>query len=93
MGEERGEGGKRRGGGGKREGEKEGGRGERKGGGRGQGEVAAKQRRRDHHAEAEALEANVRRDFHKLRSNQAKVAARAAGGAVDVSADDFDDAD
>ena len=40
-----------------------------------------------------ALEANIRRDFHKLMSNQSKVAARAAGRAVDVSADDFDDAD
>ena len=36
---------------------------------------------------------NIRRDFHKLMSNQSKVAARAAGRAVDVSADDFDDAD
>ena len=42
-------------------------------------------------SEADALEANIRRDFHKLMSNQSKVAARAAGRAVDVSADDFDD--
>ena len=59
----------------------------------GQGRDAAKQSLRDHPDEADALEANIRRDFHKLMSNQSKVAARAAGRAVDVSADDFDDAD
>ena len=56
----------------------------------GQGRDAAKQYLRDHPDEADALEANIRRDFHKLMSNQSKVAARAAGRAVDVSADDFD---
>ena len=59
----------------------------------GQGRDAAKQYLRDHPDEADALESNIRRDFHKLMSNQSKVAARAAGRAVDVSADDFDDAD
>ena len=59
----------------------------------GQGRDAAKQYLRDHPDEADALEANIRSDFHKLMSNQSKVAARAAGRAVDVSADDFDDAD
>lgn len=59
----------------------------------GQGRDAAKQYLRDHPDEADALEGNIRRDFHKLMSNQSKVAARAAGRAVDVSADDFDDAD
>ena len=59
----------------------------------GQGRDAAKRCLRDHPDEADALEANIRRDFHKLMSNQSKVAARAAGRAVDVSADDFDDAD
>ena len=59
----------------------------------GQGRDAAKQYLRDHPDEADALEANIRRDFHKLMSNQSKVAARAAGRAGDVSADDFDDAD
>ena len=59
----------------------------------GQGRDAAKQYLRDHPDEADALEANIRRDFHKLMSNQSKVAVRAAGRAVDVSADDFDDAD
>ena len=59
----------------------------------GQGRDAAKQYLRDHPDEADALEANIRRDFPKLMRNQSKVAARAAGRAVDVSADDFDDAD
>ena len=57
----------------------------------GQGRDAAKQYFRDHPDEADKLEAAIRRDFHKLMSNQSKVAARAAGRAVDVSADDFDD--
>ena len=59
----------------------------------GQGRDAAKQYFRDHPDEADALEAAIRKDFHKLMSNQSKIAARAAGRAVDVSADDFDDAD
>ena len=59
----------------------------------GQGRDAAKQYFRDHPDEADALEAAIRKDFHKLMSNQSKVAARAASRAVDVSADDFDDAD
>ena len=42
----------------------------------GQGRDAAKQYLRDHPDEADALEANIRRDFHKLMSNQSKVAAR-----------------
>ena len=36
-------------------------------------------------------EADIRRNFDKLMSNQARIAAKAAGRAVDVSADDFDD--
>ena len=59
----------------------------------GQGRDAAKQYFRDQPDEADALEAAIRKDFHKLMSNQSKVAARAAGRAVDGSADDFDDAD
>ena len=39
---------------------------------------------------AAKLEADIRRDFHKLMSSQSKIAARAAGRAVDVSADDFE---
>ena len=41
----------------------------------------------------EKLEAAIRRDFYKLMSNQSRIAAKAAGRAVDVSADDFDDED
>ena len=37
------------------------------------------------------LEADIRKNFDKLMSNQARAAAKAAGRAVDVSADDFDD--
>ena len=48
----------------------------------GQGRDAAKQYFRDHPDEADALEAAIRKDFHKLMSNQSKVAARAAGRAV-----------
>ena len=39
------------------------------------------------------LEADIRRNFDKLMSNQSRIAAKAAGRAVDVSADDFEDAD
>ena len=59
----------------------------------GQGRDAAKQYFKDHPDEADKLEAAIRRDFHKLMSNQSRIAAKAAGRAVDVSADDFDDAD
>ncbi|MBQ5800237.1 MAG: recombinase RecA [Oscillospiraceae bacterium] len=59
----------------------------------GQGRDAAKQYLIDNPAIAEKLEADIRRDFHKLMSNQSKIAARAAGRAVDVNADDFNDED
>ena len=59
----------------------------------GQGRDAAKAWLKDNPAEAEKLEAAIRRDFHKLMSNQSRIAARAAGRAVDVSADDFKDED
>ena len=59
----------------------------------GQGRDAAKQYLVDHPDECDALEESIRKNCHKLMSNQSKVAARAAGRAVDVSADDFDDAD
>ena len=42
---------------------------------------------------ADKLEADIRRNFDKLMSNQSRIAAKAAGRAVDVSADDFEDAD
>ena len=59
----------------------------------GQGRDAAKQYLVDHPDQCDAVEQEIRKNFHKLMSNQSKVAARAAGRAVDVSADDFDDAD
>ena len=59
----------------------------------GQGRDAAKQYLIDNPAISEKLEADIRRDFHKLMSNQSKIAARAAGRAVDVNADDFNDED
>ncbi len=59
----------------------------------GQGRDAAKQYFRDHPEEAEKLESAVRENFHKLMGAQSRTAAKAAGRAVDVSADDFDDAD
>ena len=42
---------------------------------------------------AARLEADIRKNFDKLMGNQSRIAAKAAGRAVDVSADDFDDAD
>ncbi len=57
----------------------------------GQGKDAAKDYFRAHPQEAEDLERKVRENFHKLMGNQSRIAARAAGRAVDVSADDFDD--
>ena len=59
----------------------------------GQGRDAAKQYLRDHLDAAEKLDSDIRRDFYKLMSHQSKIAARAAGRPVDVSADDFDDED
>ena len=59
----------------------------------GQGRDAAKQYLRDNPEVAQKLDADIRRDFYKLMSNQSKIAARAAGRPVDVSADDFDDED
>ena len=59
----------------------------------GQGRDAAKKYLKDNPDVAEKLEADIRKNFDKLMSNQARIAARAAGRAVDVSADDFNDAD
>ena len=59
----------------------------------GQGRDAAKQYFRDHPEEADKLETAVRENSHKLMGAQSRTAAKAAGRAVDVSADDFDDAD
>jgi len=56
----------------------------------GQGRDAAKQYLRDNPAVADKLEADIRANFDKLMTGQQRVAARAAGRAVDVSADDFE---
>ena len=53
----------------------------------GQGRDAAKQYLKDNPEAADG------RDFFKLMSNQSQIAAKAAGRAVDVSAEDFDDSD
>ena len=57
----------------------------------GQGRDAAKRYLHDNPEIAEKLEADIRANFDKLMSSQSKIAAKAAGRAVDVSADDFDD--
>ena len=59
----------------------------------GQGRDAAKKYLVDNPDIAAQLEADIRRNFDKLLSNQARIAAKAAGRAVDVSADDFNDSD
>ena len=59
----------------------------------GQGRDAAKQYLKDNPEVADSLEAAIRRDFFKLMSSQSQIAAKAAGRAVDVSAEDFDDSD
>ena len=56
----------------------------------GQGRDSAKQYLRDNPEIAAKLESDIRRDFHKLMSNQSRIAAKAAGRDVDVSADDFE---
>ena len=57
----------------------------------GQGRDAARAYLRDNPEVAEKVEAEIRANAFKLMSKQSQVAARAAGRAVDVSADDFED--
>jgi recombination protein RecA len=59
----------------------------------GQGKDAAKDYLKENPEVADRLEADIRRNAVKLMSNQSRAAARAAGRPVDVSADDFEDAD
>ena len=59
----------------------------------GQGRDAAKKYLAENPEVAARLEADIRKNFDKLMTGQSRVAAKAAGRAVDVSADDFDDAD
>ncbi|MBE7005285.1 MAG: recombinase RecA [Ruminococcaceae bacterium] len=56
----------------------------------GQGRDAAKQFLRENPEIADKLEADIRANFDKLMTGQQRVAAKAAGRAVDVSADDFE---
>ena len=57
----------------------------------GQGRDSVKQYLKDNPEEAEKIEAEIRKNAYKLMSSQSKAAAKAAGRAVDVSAEDFDD--
>ncbi len=57
----------------------------------GQGKDAAKQYLKDNPEVAADVEAKIRANAYKLMSRQSQIAARAAGRAVDVSADDFED--
>ena len=59
----------------------------------GQGRDAAKQYLKDNPQVAQQLEADIRQNSFKLLTGQGKAAAKAAGRAVDVSADDFEDED
>ena len=57
----------------------------------GQGRDAARMYLKENPDVAEEVEAQVRANAFKLMSKQSQVAARAAGRAVDISADDFED--
>jgi recombination protein RecA len=57
----------------------------------GQGRDAAKQYLKDNPDLADEIEAKIRANAYKLMSKQSQIAAKAAGRAVDVSADDFQD--
>ncbi|MBR3640759.1 MAG: recombinase RecA, partial [Oscillibacter sp.] len=60
----------------------------------GQGRDAAKKYLEDHPEVAAQLEEQIRANFEKLMGNQSRIAAaKAAGRAIDVSADDFNDED
>ena len=59
----------------------------------GQGRDAVKQYLRENPDVADSLDAAIRRDFFKLMGQQSRTAARAAGRAVDVTADEFVDED
>jgi recombination protein RecA len=57
----------------------------------GQGRDAAKQYLKENPDLADEIEAKIRANSYKLMSRQSQIAAKAAGRAVDVSADDFED--
>ena len=56
----------------------------------GQGREAVKTYLQEHPEIAEDIEAEIRANSFKLMSRQSQIAAKAAGRAVDVSADDFE---
>lgn len=56
----------------------------------GQGRDAVKKYFQDNPEVAEKVEEEVRANSYKLMSRQSQIAAKAAGRAVDVSADDFE---
>ena len=56
----------------------------------GQGRDAAKKYLQDNPELAEKIEAEIRANSFKLMSRQSQIAAKAAGRAVDVSAEDFE---
>jgi recombination protein RecA len=55
-----------------------------------QGRDGIKQFLKDHPDVADELEAKIRENSYKLLTPQARIAARAAGRAVDIDADDFE---
>lgn len=57
----------------------------------GQGRDSVKNYLRDNPDVADKLEAEIRANFDKLMTGQSRIAAKAAGRAVDVSAEDFND--
>ncbi|NLF35010.1 MAG: DNA recombination/repair protein RecA, partial [Clostridiales bacterium] len=57
----------------------------------GQGRDAAKQYLKGNPELIDQLEADIRKHAYKLMSSQSKAAALAAGRAVDISAEDFED--
>lgn len=57
----------------------------------GQGRDAVKKYLQENPEVAEQLDADIRKNFDKLLTGQSRVAAKAAGRAVDVDADDFND--
>ena len=59
----------------------------------GQGRDAVKQLLQENPEMAQAIEEEIRANAFKLMSKQSQIAAKAAGRAVDVSADDFEDDD
>jgi len=59
----------------------------------GQGRDAARMYLKENPDIAEQVEAQVRANSYKLMSKQSQIAAKAAGRAVDVAADDFEDGD